>query len=199
MRIAVAVEDDLSGAVAKRLIGEYVQGGEVSKVLVAGGSLKGRIAGPNQIARHIEPILALADLDRPQGCPAALIQELARGLTISPAMLIRIAVLEIESWIMADQEGLAKCLSISPRAIPHNPEEVVDPKRALTRLAANSRNRAVREGIAPRPVLGTHRVGPAYNIMLGEFVEGRWNPEAARRNSPSLNRSILRIASLAAS
>ncbi len=151
------------------------------------------------MARHIGPVLVLADLDRPLSCPAALIQDLLRGVTIAPKMLVRIAVLEIESWIMADREGLANGLSIAASTVPHNPEEVEDPKRALTHLAAGSRSRAIREGIAPRRVRGTHRVGPGYNVILGQFVEEHWSPEAARHNSPSLSRSISRILSLAAS
>lgn len=199
MLLTVAVEDVLSEVVARRLIRQYMPEASVVDVLVAGGSVKSNIPRLNQMAHHIGPVLVLADLDRPLSCPAALVQDLLGGLTVAPKMLIRVAVLEIESWIMADREGLAKGLSIAASTVPHNPEEIEDPKRALTHLAANSRSRAIREGIAPRRVRGTQRVGPGYNVILGRFVEEHWSPEAARHNSPSLSRSISRIMSLAAS
>ena len=136
MLITVGVEDVLSEAVARRLIKQYLPDAEVSNVVVTGGSVKSNIPWLNQMARHRGPVLAVADLDRPSSCPAALIQDLLGGLTAAPKMLIRVAVLEIESWIMADREGLAKRLSIAASAVPHNPEEIEDPKRALTHLAA---------------------------------------------------------------
>ncbi len=64
-------------------------------------------------------------------------------------------------------------------------------------MAGRSLNRRLREAIAPARVRGTHRTGRAYNDEAGEFVSLRWNPEAARRNSPSLDRAITRICELA--
>ena len=54
----------------------------------------------------------------------------------------------------------------------------------------------MREGMSPSEVRGTHRTGPSYNEMVGEFVARLWNPESARRNAPSLDRAIVRIAAL---
>ena len=198
MLITLAAEDDLSIAVAKRLVGEYAPAAEIVDLRVAGGSIKSLIPSLNQIARHIMPVLAFADLDRPQSCAPDLVRELSNGLTISPDMIIRIAVMEIEAWIMADREGFAKWLSIAASIVSRDPESLNDPKRTLVNLAARSRKRALREGIAPDYVRGTHRTGASYNILLDEFVTQHWNPEAARANAPSLARTIARIAQLAA-
>ena len=197
MRITLVVEDDLSGVVAKRLVNQYLPAAEISGVFVAGGSIKGRIPGFNQRARHFGPVLALADLDRPMRCPIDLVRELSNGLIVEPDLLIRIAVLEIESWILADRENMAQWLGVSVGNIPRNPESLEDPKRTLVQLANRSRFRRLREGIAPIRVLGTHRTGPNYNAIMGEFVSGHWNPETGRRNAPSLDRTIVRIAELA--
>lgn len=197
MHLTLVVEDDLSELVATRLIGRYLPIAEIFEVFVAGGSIKSRIPGLNQRARFNGPVLALADLDRPLSCPAALVQEFTEGLNLHPNLLIRVAVTEVESWVMADSEGMAQWLRIAANTVPRNPEDLADPKRTLVQLAGRSRNRVLREAIAPLRVLGTHRTGPNYNQAVGEFVSRLWNPEAARRNAPSLDRAIFRIGELA--
>ena len=120
------------------------------------------------------------------------------GLTVDPNLLVRVAVLEIESWILADREEIARWLGISSGIISRAPESLEDPKRTLVQLASRSQNRALREAIAPVRVLGTNRTGPNYNETVGEFVTQHWDPETARRNAPSLDRAITRIGELAA-
>ena len=201
MLIIVAVEDALSESVAKRLIREYVPGSEVTRVFGLGGisSVKSKISALNQMSRYDGPVLALADSDDPGKCPLVLVRELSGELTISPNMLIRIAVPEIESWIMANRNGIAQWLGIALNTVPRSPETLIDPKRTMVQLASRSRKRALRQGIAPNHVLGTHRTGAEYNILLDEFVTQHWNPDAARANAPSLSRAIARIAQLPAS
>ncbi len=198
MQITVAVEDILSRAVARRLVKEYLPLANIFGEFVAGGSIESRIPGLNQRAFHVGPVLALADLDRPMSCPAALVGQYSGGLAISPRMLIRVAVLEVESWILADRAGIAGWLGISANAVSRNPESLIDPKRSLVELANRSRNRLLKEAIAPRNVIGTNRTGPGYNETVGDFVTRLWNPEVARGNALSLDRAILRIAELAA-
>ena len=200
MFITLAIEDALSEAVARRLILEYIPRAEVFDVVGSSGigSVKRQITGMNHRARYVGPVLVLADLDKPQSCPPALVHDLTDGLPISPRMLIRIAVLEIESWILADREGMARWLGVASSVVFPHPENLDDPKRAFVQLASRSQNRRLRESIAPRRVLGTNRTGPDYNETVCEFVTNYWNPEVARRNSPSLDRAITRIAELAA-
>lgn len=183
--------------VAGRLVDEYTSGFQVLDLFVAGGSIRGRIPGLNQRARFNGPVLALTDLDRPLSCPSELVQEMTSGLTVEPNLLIRVAVLEIESWILADREAIARWLGISVRSVSRDPESLEDPKRALVHLASRSPYRRLREGIGPIRVLGTNRTGPNYNGAVGEFVTQRWDPEVARRNAPSLDKAIVRIAELA--
>ena len=152
----------------------------------------------NQRAKYIGPVLALADLDRPLDCPANLVRDMTQGLEVSPNLLIRIAVLEIESWILADRAAIAKWLGVSESIVSRDPESLDDPKRALVALAGRSRNRGLREAISPSYALGASRTGPGYNEAVGEFVARRWNPDIARRNAPSLERAIARIAGLPA-
>ena len=199
--ITLAVEDTLSETVATRLIIDYLPGVAVREVVGRQGIgyIRQRMRDLNRIALYENPVLVVADLDRSQDCAANRVVRLRGGLTTSSHnLLIRIAVLEIESWIMSDREGISRWLRVAANTVPRNPETLADPKRTLVQLASRSQNRGLREAIAPTRVGGTHRTGPNYNETVGEFVTNHWNPEAARRNAPSLDRAITRIAELSA-
>ena len=198
MRVTLAIEDPLSDAVAKRLIHDYCPGVEVTETLgnQGIGYIRRRMRDLNEIALNQNPVLVLADLDRQGDCAPNRVTQLKGRLAIAPHLLIRIAVLEIESWILADREGIAKWLGIANSVVPSAPESLEDPKRILVQLALRSRSRRLREGLSPSEVRGTHRAGPNYNEMTGDFVSRQWNPEAARRNAPSLDRAINRISEL---
>ena len=200
MLITLASEDGLSESSAKRLIGQYVPQAEIILSMVLEGikNVKGLIRDLNQIALYQNPVLVLADLDNPQRCPGDLVRDMTQRLSVAPDLHIRLAVPEIESWILADREGIAQWLGIPISVVPRNPESLADPKRSLVQLAARSRNRNMREAIAPVRVLGTNRTGRGYNETVGQFVTQHWNPEVARQNATSLHRAILRIAELAA-
>ena len=201
MLVTLAVEDTLSGAVASRLVGQYVPGAEITNMIGLSGidSVKRRIPDLNQIAQYRGPVLALADLDRPLACPANLVREMTGRLPVSPRLLIRLAVLEIESWILADRRAIARWLGVPERVVSRVPESLNDPKRELVQLASRSRNRSLREAIAPPGVRGTSRAGPGYNETVGGFVTQNWDPGVARRNAPSLDRAIVRLIGLAES
>ena len=198
MPITLAVEDRLSESVAKRLIAEYAPNVEITETLGLQGSapLRQSFRRLNEIATYQRPTLVFTDLDRPESCPPALLQVWSQGLNISPRLLIRVAVLEIETWLLADRAGIARWLSIAINRVPNNPELVPDPKRTLVELANRSRIRALREAIVPRRGLGTHQIGPGYNQSLSEFATQQWDPDEARLRSPSLDRAITRIAEL---
>ena len=88
-----------------------------------------------------------------------MVREMTRELTVSPKLLIRLAVLEIESWILADRRAMARWLGVPERVVSRVPESLNDPKRELVQLASRSRNRSLREAIAPPGVRGTSRTG----------------------------------------
>jgi hypothetical protein len=150
-----------------------------------------------RIALYQNPVLVLADLDSQENCAPNRVIQLRGRTAVAPSLLIRIAVLEIEAWILADREGIAEWLGVPRNIVPRLPEALEDPKREFVQLASRSRRRLMREGMSPSGVRGTNRTGPNYNDMVGEFVTQLWNPETARRNSPSLDRTIIRIAELA--
>ena len=187
--ITAAVEGNVDEAIARRLI-EHV-GGTPGPVYGRNGKhhLRQRIANYNQAAR-LSPWVVLVDLDHDAECAPPFRRAWLPAL--SSHMCFRVAVRQVEAWLLADRERVAKFLSVSMVRIPHNPESVEHPKHLLVDLARSSRRRDIREDIVPRPGSG-RSVGPAYTARLIEFVISRhtgWRPEVAARFSDSLNRSL---------
>ena len=199
MLITLGVEDELSELVARRLVKEYAPRIQIIDTVGLQGNrqLREQLRRLNQIAAYRHPALVLTDLDRPQSCPPALLREWTQNRTMAPNLLLRVAVLEIESWLLADRRGIAQWLSLAVSQVPSNPESILDPKRTLVELAGRSRNRALREAIVSRRGAGTHHTGPGYNESVGDYAINHWNTEAARSNAPSLDRAIIRIGELA--
>jgi hypothetical protein len=150
------------------------------------GYLKRNIQGFNRASTGM-PYLVLTDLDKKE-CAPKLIQEWLPE-TINPNLIFRVAVREVESWVLADRSGFAKFLGITEDKMPKKPDELVDPKAHLIELARTSRKRGLRDDIVPK-VRSTARQGPSYNECLVFFVRESWNPSQARQNSPSLERTL---------
>jgi chorismate mutase len=104
-------------------------------------------------------------------------------------LIFRIAVREVESWLLADRIGFAKFLGIARDKLPKNPDDLIDPKAHLINLTRISRKRDLREDILPR-IRSTAKQGPAYNERLVSFVRDAWNPSKASEYSPSLGRTL---------
>ena len=100
--------------------------------------------------------------------------------------------MEVESWIMADQKGVAALLSIPLSRIPLNTDAIPRPKEFLVSLAHRSNKAGLRADLVPRPG-ATSKVGPGYNLLLGEFVRLHWNIERASQVSKSLQRTLTRL------
>lgn len=176
-------------AVVRRLIREL--GAEPGAVHGKNGKqhLRERIAGFNNAARY-SPWIVLLDLDHDAEC-APLLR--SRWLP-EPAlfMCLRIAVRQVEAWLLADRENIAKFLAVAALRIPHHAETLSNAKEAMVDLARRSRRRDIREDMVPRPGSG-RSVGPAYASRLIEFAQGMWNPQEAARPSDSLRRSMIRL------
>lgn len=190
--VHLAVEDDLSESVVRRLLLDTGRDYSIGTVFGRGGFgyLQNRARNWNAAAAAGTPILLLTDLDQ-HPCPPGLIDD---WLDSEPHenLIFRVAVREVESWLLADREGFADFLGISNAVIPLQCEQIPDPKQSLVSLARKSRTRALRESIVPRA--GSTAVqGPDYNACLGGFVRNRWNLNAAVAQSPSLRRAWARL------
>jgi hypothetical protein len=171
--------------VCRRLAKEV--GVVLSATYVTQGSqrLDSKLASYNQAARFSR-WLVLRDLDQAE-CAVMLRQRLLP----KPAdhMRFRIAVREVEAWLIADRERLARFLHVSPARITKAPDALDDPKRELVNLARASRNSRVRDGLVP-PEGGQRTVGPGYTTLMSEFILRAWRPREAAKNSPSLRRCL---------
>jgi hypothetical protein len=191
--VHLAVEDDLSESVIRRLLADTGRDYFVGTVFGRGGFgyLRSTANNWNAAAAAGTPILLLTDLDQ-HPCPSGLIEEWLDSAPHSN-LIFRVAVREVESWLIADRGGFAEFLGISDTAIPLQPDQLPDPKQSLINLARRSRTRRLRESIVPRK--GSTAVqGPDYNGCLGDFVRNRWNRNAALQRSPSLSRAWDRLA-----
>jgi len=193
--ISSAVEGVVDEAVVKRLIVEA--GGEIGPIYGKRGKslLKQRVNGYNNAARY-HPWIVLVDLNREADCPPPL-----KAVWLpnpGPFMCFRIAVREIEAWLLADHERFASFFRVRLSDVPSEPELLDDPKEAVIELSRRSRSRDIRLDMVPRPGSG-RKIGPAYVSRLIEFVsdpQRGWRPERAARSSDSLNRSLTRIREL---
>jgi hypothetical protein len=138
------------------------------------------------------PMIILTDQDTTDNCPPVLIAEWLGGRLPQNNLLFRVAVMEIEAWLLADREPLSEFLAVPLNRMPQNPDQLPDPKQFMVNLARGSRLAAIRESLVPRTG-STARIGPDYNGTLLQFVAQHWSVARARINSPSLDRAYQRL------
>ena len=109
--------------------------------------------------------------------------------------ILRFAVRELESWLLADREGLSQFLGVSLNRIPTNPDIEVDPKQKLVSIANRSRKTRLKIGIVPD---AKHKgaVAPGYLGVMNSFVRDQWDIERAMSSSDSLSRCVARLKNL---
>lgn len=187
----VVVEDDLSLAVLEKIIFEANRQYLISQVYGKRGCnyIDQKIAGFNNAAKGV-PFIVLRDLDSWE-CPPILINHIF-PYHIHPNLLLRIAVKELETWLLADKKGISKYLGIRRNEIPFDVEKIDKPKEFLIKLARKSRNRIIREDLVPNAG-STAKQGRGYNSRLSIFVRDRWNVKKAVENSDSLRRTYYAI------
>ena len=196
--IYIATEDELSEVMAYRLIEEAAHDLSVSVPMRAGGFgyLKNKAPDLLKLAHNV-PVFLLADLDT-SVCPSALRENwLGTGINLPDDLLFRIAVREVEAWLLADREGFAAFTGAPITQIPATPEALVDPKATLLHLVNRYGKREQKVGIVRRD--GTNlKQGLEYNLQLGLFVKDKkqWSLERALVNANSLSRAYHRLREL---
>lgn len=192
----IATEDRLSEAIAELLV--KATGHSVAAKIPkdrrqhAGfGYLKARLPDFISSCRGGVRFFLLTDLDtRP--CPPDLLHDWLGAATKPDNLLLRIAVREVESWVLADRSRFAGWLGVPEEIVPPAPETCPDPKADLLKVAARSKYRELREGLLPKKNAVT-KVGLEYNDLLCEFVTDKWRIEEACWLAPSLERAIRRL------
>lgn len=190
----LVVEDELSEVVLRRVLEDTQRDYSIGSAYgrTGFGYLRNTANKWNAAAAAGTPILLLTDLDQ-HDCAPGLIAEWMNH-PCHANFLFRVAVREVECWLMADGDGFAQFLGISNALVPAAPDLVGDPKQTLINLARRSRRRALKQSIVPRQG-STATQGPDYNGCLGDFVRNWWNSNTAKDRSPSLHRAWQKLIS----
>jgi hypothetical protein len=191
--IRLAVEDELSEWVARRALSTRPASYFVGAVYSRGGFgyLKNQARAFNNAAKNC-PFLLLTDLDQCP-CPPQLVEDWL-GCPKHPHLLLRVAVHEVESWLLGDAVGLGGFLGLRKAVGFEAPERLADPKQELLKLALRSPRRNLRDALARREKAGARLFqGPDYNATLSKFVIEDWNIEAARTKCRSLDRMFFAL------
>jgi len=187
----IVVEDTLSETVFAKLLEHsgkpYVLGACYRKG--GFGYIKKNISGFNRAARG-RPFFVLTDLDQYECAPDLIREWLQEPMTAN--FVFRVAVREVEAWLLADRDGIADFLGVSVQSIPLDAEDIDDPKLLIIQLGRTSRRRDIRADIAP-PTGSTAKQGPDYNARLQSFVMTTWSVDAACSRSDSLFRAVRRL------
>jgi hypothetical protein len=199
------VEDAPSAAVAKKLVAarnaqapEQLCFREGFPAVTGGyGAIKKRCKAFLKMAKLGIYTFTLTDLDTKE-CACSLIRMWFGILDDSEVSLpdeciFRVAVREIESWILADRAAWAKHIGIPVGNFSTDPDSLPDPKQHLLNVLRRKGTKKVHREMLP---VGTAHIGPRYNEVLCDFVEKSWSPERAAMNSPSLNRAIQALLSI---
>lgn len=187
------VEDELGGVVLRKLVEEFGRELFVHSVQLMGGF--GKIQTGIQRfknASNVTPHIVLTDLDM-RDCAPKLLEDWGVD-SVTHNMLFRVAVREVEAWLLADREGVARLLSLPLSKLPQFPDIESDPKQTFINLVRKCKKRRLVEELVP-PVGASASIGPLYNTRLGEFVRNGWDIQRAVANSDSLSRAVRRISS----
>jgi hypothetical protein len=193
--VNLATEDTLSEAIGLKLISAFLPGFEVNLKLgrKGNGLLKAKLSAYCEIARRT-PFLLITDLDATT-CPPALISNWLGNITPPDDFLFRVAVREVESWLLADQVSMKHLLGNRVN-VPRDPDSVRDPKECLLHLARAAPRDVRRDLLIEDGAIASQGLG--YNQRLCEYVNASWSPSRAAERSESLCRLIRRLEQLTA-
>lgn len=185
-----AVEDRLSEAVLLRCFREagLTHGSTLSR---GGFGYLRKIAPALNSSAQGMPYVMLTDLDDGP-CAFGLVSAWLAGQPRHPNFLLRVAVREVEAWLLADRANFSRFLGISAALLPDDCETLPDPKLELLKAARRSRHRRIREDLVAEEDFGPVQ-GPDYNGALARFADGDWDLLAAADRCRSLGRLMARL------
>lgn len=193
------VEDAPSAAVAHKLVA--TRNAQMEHSLVFRNGFPAVMGGYGAIKSNCEAFLKMAkggihsfiltDLDTAE-CACSLIRSRFSipnndDVVLPPQCIFRVAVREVESWIIADHEAWAAFIGIPAANFSTQPDQLDDPKRHLLNVIRRKGRKKIHREMLPH---GAAQIGPRYNEILCDFVDSSWEPERAAKSSPSLDRAF---------
>ena len=111
-QITTVYEDELSGAVIDRILSTYRPDISIQKTVpgYGFGKIKKNLPAYNKTAKAGFPYFILTDLDTAL-CAPQLINDWIKHTPLNSNLFFRVAVHEVESWILADRENIARACS----------------------------------------------------------------------------------------
>lgn len=194
-QIVLVGEDRLCCALGTRLLAHALPGWALATEPIDTGGvtkLRASLSRYVKVARHGPAVLCIADTD--QACAVECVRDWLPNRT-PPTFMLRLAVREAESWILADRQAMADHFRVPPKRIPANPDLCDDPKQDLLGLLNRFAPAHVRREMVSH-VGGQSRRGSGYNAALQQFVQTSWQPARAVEGSPSLRRAVRRLSEL---
>lgn len=193
------VEDAPSAAVARKLVTQR-NSGRLQKLhfyegfpAITGGygELRKKCPSLLNMAKAGLYTFSVTDLDM-HSCAVTLIRDCfriksQRALILPKELVFRVAVREIEAWIIADRHAWAEYIGIPEVNFSITPDTLPDPKQHLLNVIRNKGTKKAHQEMLPRR---TANIGPRYNQVLCDFVSRFWSPKRAAANSPSLRSAI---------
>ncbi|MCP4714049.1 MAG: hypothetical protein GY868_02945 [Deltaproteobacteria bacterium] len=158
------------------------------------GAIKAKAPVFQKMAKAGLYTFVLTDLDSEE-CAATLIRNwfaIPKGQFINLPIEVsfRVAVCEVESWIMADRDAFAQFLGIAKVNFPLTPDDLLDPKQHLFNILRRKGLKKWHKEMLPK---GSSHIGPLYNEILCEFIVRKWSPMRAAKLSPSLKRAFVAL------
>jgi len=190
--IIIATEDVISEAVVERIIESSENPWLITVRMKENGNgyLRKKLDGLIRTAKTV-PVFLLTDLDR-VSCAPDLIRDWVGPRSLPGEMYFRVAVREVEAWLLADHEGLSEFLGIPEIYFPEVPEDLPDPKESLLNIVKRFGSREIKAELLAAPKARA-KVGLGYNSSLTAFVREHWDPNRAASRADSLARAICRI------
>lgn len=186
--VTLAVEDILSEAVARQMMADANPLLVVDQVIghQGYGFLKLKLRALNQAAHNGVVSVVVADLDAHE--TPELLRRSWLDLDLHPNLIFRVAVREIEAWLLADAIGMSEFLGIPEGRIPVDIERVGNPKELVVNLARRSRKASIKKALVPG-VGSSSCVGLEYNDFMLGYTRSHWSLARAMERSESMRRA----------
>ncbi len=186
--INLVFEDELHAAVLEKIVTASQKYSAGAWVRYGGsGEIRKKIKSYNYSARGMA-YLVLTDLDQGE-CAPGLIEDWLENRRKHPNLLFRVAVHQVEAWLLASRREFAHFAKVKEHLIPEKPDDLENSKKFLIQLVNGSEDPDLRADIVPDRK-STAKVGRNYNSRLSIFVKTYWNLNAARQRSPSLRGAV---------
>lgn len=194
--IYVATEDPLSEAVVARLVSEVAPNLRIDVKIgrQGNGYLKRKLPELIVLAEHV-PVVIVTDLDRGACAPLLVGSWIPTNYVIPDKLIFRVAIREVEAWLLADRIGFSDFSGVPINRIPVNPETIPNPKEILVSLVRRHGKRSIRSEIVPQ-TNSQATVAVGYNNALAFFAENAWSLENAKPCAESLMRACNRLQEL---